>query len=689
MRNLRILVKLLLLFPIPGLFCFHPDTGNLSAQDLTSPLMKTGLIHKFGQHIVWPQEDGIDTFRIGMYGQDAELRSNLILLESVKLKDKPVSIKQFSQIGAISPTHILYITLDNNSELQRIVNQISGRNTLLVSDRARNQDLMMINLLPLTDGRADFEINKENIINAGLNITPDLLVSGGKVIDMERIFLGSRRALQRFKSQIAELSESYTNKSEQIEQLNQDIQNRNEEIESQREEIAKQKKLYIDQWFQIEQQQEAMDEHAGQLARLTYEVAMRQDTLDSKTRLLEAQENEISGQRKEIQNRNQILEKLEAGIASKELRIEEQSSQLSNFENRVARQRVFIYIIVAVIILVVWLVFFIYRSYKVKKDANKEIKGKNRELQSRQEEIVAQSEEILQANEEVISTNEALEIQKRKLEQTVENLKLAQSQLIQSEKMASVGVLTAGIAHELNNPINFVKGNVNPLKRDLSDILTLIQKYEDLVEKNRLEDVFKEAEEFKGQVEFSFLVNEVSSLLDGIEEGANRSSQIVKGLRSFSRMDEEQCQMYNIHEGIDSSLILLQNKMKDRISVKKEYGDLKDLECYPSKLNQVIMNILTNSVQAIEGKGEIFIQTVNRSVGIEIIIKDNGKGMTEEVKKHIFEPFFTTKDVGKGTGLGLSISFGIIEQHDGNIDVISEPGKGTEFILSLPKTQKK
>ena len=177
------------------------------------------------------------------------------------------------------------------------------------------------------------------------------------------------------------------------------------------------------------------------------------------------------------------------------------------------------------------------------------------------------------------------------------------------------------------------------------------------------------------------------SLLEGIEDGANRSSQIVKGLRSFSRLDEEKCHVYDIHEGIESSLILLQNKIKDRIKIRKDYGDFQEIECFPSKLNQVIMNILTNSIQAIEGKGEILIQTISSGIGVKIIIKDNGIGMTPEVQKHIFEPFFTTKEVGQGTGLGLSISFGIIEQHNGNMDVISEPGKGTEFIISLPKTQ--
>jgi signal transduction histidine kinase len=145
--------------------------------------------------------------------------------------------------------------------------------------------------------------------------------------------------------------------------------------------------------------------------------------------------------------------------------------------------------------------------------------------------------------------------------------------------------------------------------------------------------------------------------------------------------------LYNIHDGIDSTLILLHNKIKNSIKVHKDYGNLQEIECFPSKLNQVFMNILTNCIQAIEDEGEIFIQTVSSDIRVKIIIKDTGTGMSPEVKAHIFEPFYTTKDVGKGTGLGLSITYGIIEQHNGNIDVISEPGKGTEFIISLPRRQ--
>ena len=318
--------------------------------------------------------------------------------------------------------------------------------------------------------------------------------------------------------------------------------------------------------------------------------------------------------------------------------------------------------------------------------ATMEIRAQKEEVESQRDEIETQKEEIESQRDKVVSINAVLEEQKRELESTLKSLKLIQSQLIESEKMASVGILTAGIAHELNNPINFVSGNVKPLLRDIKDVFAVIERYDEIIRSNRLEGRFGEVDKLKAGMDFEILIQEIVSLLEGIEEGAGRSSQIVKGLRSFSRLDEEKYQLYDVHEGIDSTLILLHNKLKNRITVRKEYGDVEQIECYPSKLNQVFMNILTNSIQSIEDKGEILIQTVSSGIGIKIIFKDTGKGMTPEVKKHIFEPFFTTKEVGQGTGLGLSISYGIIEQHNGNIDVISDPGKGAEFIISLPKT---
>jgi len=327
--------------------------------------------------------------------------------------------------------------------------------------------------------------------------------------------------------------------------------------------------------------------------------------------------------------------------------------------------------------------FIILRTAKLsqrKKELEAEVVDATQKIREQKEEVESQRDEI-------VAANEALKKQKRELELTLENLKITQDQLIQSEKLASVGVLTAGIAHELNNPINFVSGNVGPLQRDIDDLFSLLKMYEKCMESHNLKKEINDAEAYKEKLDYTFLIKEIISLLQGIEEGASRSSQIIKGLRSFSRLDQEKCQSYNIHEGIDSSLILLNNQIKDRIVIKKHYGDFDEIECFPGKLNQVFMNILTNSIQAIEGQGEITIHTISSDLGLKVIFKDNGSGMTPEVKKHIFEPFFTTKEVGKGTGLGLSISFGIIEQHNGSIDIISEPGKGTEIIISLPRAQ--
>jgi len=250
--------------------------------------------------------------------------------------------------------------------------------------------------------------------------------------------------------------------------------------------------------------------------------------------------------------------------------------------------------------------------------------------------------------------------------------------------MASLGQLTAGVAHEINNPINFVSGNVKPLQRDISDILEVLYTYDKIIEAEKLNDNFKTIQELKDKIDFDFILSEINSLLDGIGEGAVRTAEIVKGLRNFSRMDEHELKPANINQGIDSTLLILQNKLKQRIEIIKDYGDFPDIMCYPGQLNQVFMNILNNAQESIEGEGKIYIKTYSEDKSVKISIKDSGKGIPEKVRKKIFEPFYTTKEIGKGTGLGLSISFGIIEKHNGKIEVVSKPDKGSEFIITLP-----
>ena len=267
-----------------------------------------------------------------------------------------------------------------------------------------------------------------------------------------------------------------------------------------------------------------------------------------------------------------------------------------------------------------------------------------------------------------------------KLEQTHQGLKATQSQLVNAEKMASLGQLTAGIAHEINNPINFVSASVSPIKKDLEEL------------KGWLEGVRAQADEtpalkqLQDEYEPEVIIEEMEELLESIHSGATRTRDIVLGLRNFSRLDEDEFKEANLHEGLDSTLTLLTHKLKGRIELVKEYGSIPLVSCRPGKINQVFMNVLSNAIDAIpEGeKGKIFIQTEKLGETVRINIQDTGQGISEESLSKVFDPFYTTKEVGKGTGLGMSISYGIVEQHKGNIQIKSEEGKGTEVEISLP-----
>lgn len=274
-------------------------------------------------------------------------------------------------------------------------------------------------------------------------------------------------------------------------------------------------------------------------------------------------------------------------------------------------------------------------------------------------------------------------------------LKEAETQLVESEKMASLGQLTAGIAHEINNPINFVTSNVKPLKRDVLILIEAIEELEQIVKSGvPLAEKQKRIEDYKLEIDYDYLKLEIDQLLIGISEGAGRTAEIVKGLRIFSRLDEDDIKKADINEGLDSTLIITNNLFNNTIKIVKNYSNLPLIECYPGKLNQVFLNIISNGVYAVRKKfadkegGKITIATKADEDYIYISIADNGIGMDENTKKRLYEPFFTTKDVGEGTGLGMSIAYNTIIKHNGHINIISELGEGTEFIIKLPLIQK-
>jgi len=273
---------------------------------------------------------------------------------------------------------------------------------------------------------------------------------------------------------------------------------------------------------------------------------------------------------------------------------------------------------------------------------------------------------------------------------TLEDLKQAQSQLVESEKMASLGQLTAGIAHEINNPINFVTSNINPLKRDIEMVFDALA----MIENVGMSDVSpadkqKQIQEYKDELDFDYLTTEIGYLIKGINEGANRTAEIVKGLRVFSHLDEDDLKRSDLNEGMESTLVIA-NNLLNKIKVIREFGELPLVECYAGKLNQVFLNIVSNAAHAIRKRfgedagGELTITTGHDEENVYIKIKDNGTGMDAQTQKKVFEPFFTTKEVGEGTGLGMSIAYNTIKKHNGQILINSTEGEGTEFILQIP-----
>jgi len=298
---------------------------------------------------------------------------------------------------------------------------------------------------------------------------------------------------------------------------------------------------------------------------------------------------------------------------------------------------------------------------------------------------------VKERTEQLENKSEQLESKNLELASTVKTLKETQQQLVVSEKMASLGQLTAGIAHEINNPINFISSNVQALKMDFQDMQNVLKKVKELEKTTNPKHLTNELIRLGQQLDYDLLEEEISELLAGIERGTERTVNIVSSLRIFSRNSTDNFAKADIHEGLDSTITILNSQFNGHITIEKAYGNLPPIKCQISRLNQVFLNIINNSIQAINAKsngvlhpGIIKISTKKMGNQVQISIKDNGNGMNEETLKRLFEPFYTTKDVGEGTGLGLSISYGIIEQHNGKIDVSSTLGKGTEFLIYLP-----
>lgn len=380
----------------------------------------------------------------------------------------------------------------------------------------------------------------------------------------------------------------------------------------------------------------SVQQAADKVGKLVYFLNYYEERLAQQSLELERGDGLIEGQRSKIQQQKEVLDKQIIQIRTQALSL---------------------YLLGLLVLGIVVIITLVVRASRSKQRMNEELVGKNHQL-----------------------------------ERALSDLKLAQDSLIHSEKMASLGLLTAGVAHEINNPVNFIFTGINGLEKNIKALLAVLTEMEKIedpsIEKASL---LESVALVKKNNRYEIVKASLREFIDGIRLGAKRTADIVSGLRNFARTDESERTRAHVHDCLDSTLLLLQFKFKDSdIRLVKNYDNqVREMACYPGPLNQVFMNLITNAIQAIEarpGKSEGYIEVKTRQLKdlVEIVISDNGIGIAQGILDKIFDPFFTTKQVGEGTGLGLSITYGIIRKHNGSIEVESDFGRGTTFFIRLP-----
>lgn len=307
-----------------------------------------------------------------------------------------------------------------------------------------------------------------------------------------------------------------------------------------------------------------------------------------------------------------------------------------------------------------------------------------RRVEERTKELWRKNEQLEEAHADLQQLNVELLSQARDLNQALQNLQQTQAQLIQTEKMSSLRLMVAGMTHEINGSVNFIYGNLDNVNTYVRDLLDIVSLYQQRYPNDKLAQDQVEA------IELEFLSDDLPKILSSMQSGADHIRKIVWCLRNFSRLDEAEIKLSNIHEGIDNTLLILNHRLKNGIEISKNYGNLPLINCYPAQINQVFWNIINNAIDALielphQQIKQIVISTefCQQNNLVKVRVRDNGPGIPLEIQGKLFDPFFTTKPVGKGTGLGLTICYQIMENHKGKIEVISQPGQGAEFTIAI------
>lgn len=594
---------------------------NSSYGQVSPEEIKASLIVHFCENVSWeniPDQE----FVIGCYTEDTEIFRILNSAQNkVKIQGRNFSARMVTNPEQVDSCNALYYGKEDPLLLTSIFRKAREKNILLITDNYPDQLFVMINLIN-EDDKIAFKVNMPNLSLAGFTVRPNILLNGGSVVDI-------KAAYEKFEEQLEASRQSFLYSQKALAE--------NEEQLREKDSIIRQKESAISKYLEeITFHQSESESLALQVQNETALLELRTEEVSSKDRELTRIYENIARSQEELKHVNENVYILQSAADTLKREINQKNIILTEKEQRISNQKKIILLFLGFSATLATAIFFMLRLFFINKRQNARLESANKELH-------------------VINTQ--LEEQKAKLNKALEDVKYAQMQMIQAEKMASLGILTAGVAHEINNPLNFIQTGLYALEDSILD--------DDQLPK-----------ESAGQIR---------NILEKMNIGVQRASAIVKSLNTFNRQDTETMSRFNVHEMLDNTLLIINHEIKHKCQVVKNYAPrLPLIEGNADNLHQVFLNILMNGVQAISEAGEIIITTRKNSDQVEISVRDNGVGISEENLKKIFDPFFTTKPPGKGVGLGLSICYKIIHEHQGNIQYASEPGKGTEVFISLP-----
>ncbi len=628
------------------------DSAELYAQIGRNEIIGA-YIYNFAKHTETEKYNNKKFYEIALISENKALISELKKLETNKqINKKPITVTVYnnSEID-YDNTCLIFTAQDKLAIYPEIYDKSKNKKIILVTENYNNKSRVMLNLYDTDDNKVLFEINKGNIFERKLKISTELLLTGGSEIDIIELYMKTQRKLNESTKKLE------INKKE-LEKLTSEIKKTREKAEKQQNLINKQLRLINHHKKEQNKLISVINNYKSQIEKQKTYLNNEIFKLKTLTDSLSSSKNILKKQQLELKKGASALELLKDEINKKNKELEQQKNELKEQYDIIKKKETVNNLFFIIIILGTSLFTVLFIGYVQRKKKNTLLKKQKEELSS-----------------------------------IIEKLKETQQQLIQSEKMASLGILTAGIAHEINNPVNFIYTGIHSLKKDFKDIEIIINKIKEINPDDKdIKAKIKEIQKLKEELYFKEAAESMPQTIKDIKTGADRTAEIIKGLQKFSRTDENMFITSNIHEYIKTSLLILRNEYKNSVKIIRHFDkEIPEIDCNPGKITQVFMNILSNSIDAIKEKkepsGKIIIATSADSKNVKISFKDNGTGISKKIVNKIFDPFFTTKDVGKGTGLGMSVSYGIIKEHKGNIEIKTEEGKGTEFVIILPKKQ--